>query len=65
MFFVNILNYKNIKAEEERSEKVLYEEVLEYDNGKLVNKKENVLEEEPTNPGPTCKNRTCSTSIRI
>ncbi len=66
IFFANVSNYKNMQAEEETPEMVLYDEVLEYDdNGKLVSKKENVLEEEPTNPGPTCINDTCSASLRI
>ncbi len=65
IFFANISNYKNIQAEEETPEMVLYDEVLEYDNGKLVSKKENVLEEKQNNPGPTCIKDKCSASLRI
>ncbi len=66
VFFANILNYKNMKAEEDTPEMVLYDEVEEYDeNGKLVSRKENVLEEEQNNPGPTCRNDKCSASSRI
>ncbi len=66
IFFANISNYKNIQAEEDTPEMVLYDEVEEYDdNGELVSKKENVLEEEPNFPGPTCIKDTCSSSLRI
>ncbi len=65
IFFANVSNYKNMQAEEDTPEMVLYDEVLEYDNGKLISRKENVLEEEPSNPGPTCINDTCSASLRI